>query len=146
MSKNVEVGALSVTVAGQYVIMRDEQPVGVLMPVEAHVDSLRSSLQVAGYDTTHEDQLQSLNAECSVAKPRPCDLSVAVGYARDLAHDAGVDSSELDALAANGYNDEGEIKSALEATRDRLQGKERKEAEAVIGYVFGTHTAESPEA
>ncbi|HEY3367769.1 MAG TPA: hypothetical protein VGK74_22150 [Symbiobacteriaceae bacterium] len=78
-----------------------------------------------------------LAANCHVEDRRPCDIAVSVGYARDLARDAGIPAPELDRLLATGaYHDEGEIKQALQATRSRLPDSARGEADAVIGYLW----------
>lgn len=82
-----------------------------------------------------------LAAECHVEDRRPCDISVSVGYARDLARDAGVPAPEIDKLLQSGYRDEAEVRRALESARDRLKGQQRKEATAVISYLWPSPAA-----
>ncbi len=82
----------------------------------------------------------SLQGECTKERPRNCELSVAVGYARDLARDAGVPAPEIDRLIRDGFESEREIKAALTATRKRLPESARKEADEVMDFLWPAKT------
>jgi len=86
--------------------------------------------------TPKAHKAKTLQGECTVKQPRNCELSVAVGYARDLARDAGVPAPEIDRLIKTGFESEREIKAALAATRKRLPAAARKDADAVIAFLW----------
>ena len=77
--------------------------------------------------------------ECEPEKPRPCEVATAIGYARDLAADAGIEAPAVQALIAQGgYRSEAEVQAAIEEVyRSAPPGDARLEAAFVLGRIFG---------
>jgi hypothetical protein len=97
-------------------------------------------------DAADTDTIESLTEECTPERPRQCDLTVAIAYARDMASDEGIAAPRLQAIIdRQGYRDEAEVRAALvELVDNAPQGEIRDEAGTILAFAFGPETAPDP--
>ena len=123
----------------RYVILDGQEVVGQMEIIKGRESQLREalagkSLSLAESDTGSKVEIFD---ECSPENQRPCDLTVALGFAQELAREAGVSSEEVDALEAKGSATEAEAKAAVCAVVGRLPEDFRLEGEAIVEVAWG---------
>jgi hypothetical protein len=121
-------------------ILRGESVVGVVRCRPEEHDVLRRSLEGAGYrvEQARQDgeQTYELGGECDEERPRTCELEITLGRIQELAEEAGVPSTEVDALERRPFT-EREARAAAEAVVRRMpEGERREEAEGWVSACF----------
>lgn len=121
-------------VSGRYVAVNGGEPVAIVME-SAEADRIREDLVARGYevqDVSASGGEIEVFQECTTEDPRPCEVTVALGIAQSLAREAGVDSSEVDALEARGSATEEEARAAVVAVAGRLPADMQPQGQALI--------------
>lgn len=132
---------LELDLADPFVVKKNEEPVAVVAPVTGHEREIQDALWGVGYEVERapvEDGGEPVELEaCEVDNPRPCELTVALGMAQELGREAGVPTTEVDALAERGYATEAEARRAVEAVVARLPDDMKLQGQALIDATWG---------
>ena len=139
---------LQVVVGDPSLITKHGKPVAVVVVDRAEVDALAvriaelmERIKGEGYRVEKavanaQAQTFELGGECEVERPRTCELEITLGRIEELAEEAGVPSTEVDALAAKPFTEE-EAKVAARTVIDRIpSGAAREDAETWYQVCF----------
>lgn len=74
--------------------------------------------------------------ECTIDNPRPCELAVAVGFARDICSQEGIECPSLESIFREGYESEQDVLDALLDFVQAVPESRRVEAMAVMCSAF----------
>lgn len=118
------------------IIMQGGKTLGTAQLTDEGQQALRNAGFEVG-DGRETGEAVELTQECEVDNPRPCELTVALGMAQYLGREAGVDTSEADALEARGSATEEEARQAVEAIVSRFPEDMRPQGQALIEEAFG---------
>jgi hypothetical protein len=129
-----------IKVGNPVVIQRNGEPVGIAALSPDASDAL-DALRAAGYDVQEasvaDDGTVDLTQECEIDNPRPCELTIALGRIQELGQEAGVETTEIEAIEERGTVTEEEAKAASRAVIDRMpDGDVRQEAETWFLVAF----------
>ncbi len=161
---DAEMAALDIDVSESVMVLRGDQPVGLVAAVGDERAEVHRVLQDAGYTlavamqdgeeryfSVEDEDRDGHDEECVEEKPRICELSITLGVLQEDAEAAGVSSAEIDVLDGHlGSMPEPEreerAQAAARAVADRLpEGSEQRiDAEEIIMACWGEDDGEAP--
>lgn len=125
-----------------YLILRHGRAVGVVSAVADEEGAVRQALEDDGFSVEGparqegEAQVFDLEETCTEEKPRPCELTVALGLAKILAEQGGVTAEEIDAIEARGTVTEEEAEQVIRSVVGRLPEDMHPQGEALLDEAF----------
>jgi len=127
--------------AVELAVLRGDAPVAKVTVAETERERVAAALAGAGYVVEaaepHPEGEYDLSEECSEDRPRPCELTVALGMAQLLAEQGGVPAPEVLALEAKGRATDAEALDAVRAVVRRLPSDMQPQGQELLCVAFG---------
>lgn len=131
----------------RYLIVEEDQAIGIVDIDEGKQGRVMEAFSAQGMSLEETAEAQAdqidLSGECEEGDERPCELSVALGFASDLGKEAGVSTAEVDAIidrmdAGNGVTTEKEVRQAVCSVVGRLPEDMQGAGEGLMEAAFGS--------
>ena len=125
----------------QYALLEGEEVIGMMEMDEGRREVVSGALASQGIVVREaqvdDDGAVDIFEDCTPENERPCELTVALGMAQELAREAGVSSAEVDVLEAKGTATEQEAKAAVCAVVARLPEDWQPQGQTLVEAAWG---------
>lgn len=124
------------------VLLKNGKPVGMVVAESEEYGVLEQHLRDLGYDASPaahaEDGAIEYEQVCTLDNPRPCEVNVTLNQIDDLAREAGLSHTPVDAVIAQGRFTEEQAAEAIKQTIAEMPaGELRENAEMWYEAAFG---------